>query len=74
MQDRESAMVIRYLDHKGRYLYYAGTDNRGEPEFGTIEDARVFTRQSAQKIMALCMQHDYDVELITFTDSLRVVL
>jgi hypothetical protein len=70
---REAAMVIRYLNHRGIYLYYSGTDNKGEPEFGTIEDARVFTRASAQRIMALCLQQDFDVELITFTDSLRVV-
>jgi hypothetical protein len=71
--EREIQMVIRYLAHDGTYKYYLGTDNRGEPEFGTIEDARIFTASSAKRIMALCMSHDFDVELITYSDSLRVV-
>jgi hypothetical protein len=71
--ERETAMVIRYLDHAGVYQYYFGTSHRGEPEFGTIEDARIFTQMSAQRIMALCISHDYDVELVTATDSLRAV-
>ena len=71
--ERETQMVIRYLAHNGEYKYYSGTDNRGEPEFGTIEDARIFTSSTAKRIMALCMSQDFDVELITYSDSLRVV-
>ena len=71
--EREQQMVIRYLDHTGAYQYYYGTDSKGDPLFGTIEDARIFTRSTAKRIQALCMMHDYDVELVTYTDSLRVV-
>ena len=71
--ERETQMVIRYLAHSGKYEYYSGTNNKGEAEFGTIEDARIFTATSAQRIMALCMSQDFDVELITYSDSLRVV-
>jgi len=69
---REEKMVIRYLDHRGRYRYYHGTDDRGGALFSDIEDARFFTQTSAQRIMALCMSQDFDVELITYRDSMRV--
>ena len=71
--EREAQMVIRYLDHTEGYVYYYGTDMHGQAMFGTIEDARIFTASAAKRIMALCISQEYDVELITYTDSLRVV-
>lgn len=72
--ERPSQMVIRYLSHSGEILYYHGTDNAGITLFSSIEDARFFDRVSGQRIMALCLSQDFDVELVTYLDSMRVVV
>lgn len=73
MTDRPTCMVIRYLDHRGRQRYYHGTDHLGGALFDDIENARFFDMQSAQKIMALCLSQDFDVELVPYRESMRCV-
>lgn len=72
--ERPSQMVIRYLSHSGEILYYHSTDNSGIALFSTIEDARFFDLMSGQRIMALCLSQDFDVELVSYLDSMRVVV
>lgn len=59
-----TAVVIRYLDHHGDYLYLSGTDNAGGVLWATdTGGALLMDEARAQRLIQLCLAQGFDAEV-----------